>query len=98
MTSKRLAWSMLALALAASAGAAETTPPAKPRQACAADLQRLCPDVTPGGGRIMQCLKGRMDQVSDGCKSAVMAQRAAHRARKAAEGQSAAPAPGSPPT
>ena len=98
MTSKRLAWSMLALALAASAGAAETTPPARPRMACAADLQRLCPDVTPGGGRIMQCLKGRMDQVSDGCKSAVMAQRAAHRARKAAEGQSAAPASTPPPT
>ena len=92
MTPDRLVWPALALALIVGGSAlAETTPPAKPRLACAADLQRLCPDVTPGGGRIMQCLKGRLDQVSDGCRSAVKARRAANRARKAAEGQSAAP-------
>ena len=43
-----------------------------PRTACAADVQNLCPGVQPGGGRILACLKQHKDQVSDGCKSAVM--------------------------
>jgi len=44
-----------------------------PRTACAADVQKLCAAVQPGGGRILACLKQHKDQVSDGCKSAVMA-------------------------
>jgi len=54
---------------------AQTTSPqpADARTACAADVQKLCPGVQPGGGRILACLKQHKDQVSDGCKSAVMA-------------------------
>ena len=44
-----------------------------PRTACANDVQKLCAGVQPGGGRILACLKQHKDQVSDGCKQAVLA-------------------------
>jgi hypothetical protein len=45
---------------------------AEARAACATDIQNFCPGVQPGGGRILACLKQHKDQVSDGCKQAVM--------------------------
>jgi hypothetical protein len=69
---------MCIAALARSALADEPpAPPTQPqggelRAACAADVKKLCADVTPGGGRIIQCLKEHKDEVSDGCKQAVM--------------------------
>ena len=42
------------------------------RAACEADIQKLCAGVKPGGGRILACLKQHKDQVSDGCKQAVV--------------------------
>jgi Cysteine rich repeat len=65
-------------ALAQSALADEAPAPASParggevRAACEADAKKLCPDVVPGGGRIMQCLKQHKDEVSEACKQAVM--------------------------
>ena len=61
-----------------------------PRTACASDVQKLCAGVQPGGGRVLACLKQHKDEVSDGCKQAVLA----------AMGQSngnGGPAPGSAP-
>src|SRR5690349_17829559 len=54
---------------------AQTTSPqaSDARAACASDVQKLCAGVQPGGGRILACLKQHKDQVSDTCKSAVMA-------------------------
>ena len=43
-----------------------------PRTACASDVQKLCSGVQPGGGRVLACLKQHKDQVSDGCKQAVL--------------------------
>jgi Cysteine rich repeat len=40
------------------------------RQACAADVATLCDGITPGGGKILKCLKDHRDQVSVGCKIA----------------------------
>ncbi|MBZ5651990.1 MAG: cysteine rich repeat-containing protein [Acidobacteriia bacterium] len=40
--------------------------------ACASDVQKLCPSVPPGGGRILACLKQHKDEVSDGCKRAIL--------------------------
>jgi hypothetical protein len=37
------------------------------RQACAADVKQFCPNVKPGGGRILQCLEEHFKEVSDGC-------------------------------
>jgi hypothetical protein len=53
-----------------------TQPPSKEaveaaRAACGADIQKLCPGVQPGGGRILACLKQHKDEVSDACKQAV---------------------------
>ena len=42
------------------------------RTACAADIQKLCSGVAPGGGRILACLKENRNAVSDGCKRAIL--------------------------
>src|SRR5664279_1853759 len=42
------------------------------RTACASDVQKLCPGVPAGGGRVLACLKQHQDQVSDGCKRAIL--------------------------
>lgn len=47
------------------------------RMACAADAQRLCPDVAPGGGRIIRCLFAAGDKVSSTCRARMDAARAA---------------------
>jgi hypothetical protein len=39
-------------------------------EACRADVQRLCANVQPGEGRIMQCLKQNQAQLSQPCKDA----------------------------
>lgn len=46
------------------------------RQACASDVHTLCAGVLPGGGRIKQCIIDKHDQLSDGCKDALLAARA----------------------
>jgi len=40
---------------------------------CQADIQRLCSDVKPGGGRILHCLKAHEDAISPECKVYVQA-------------------------
>lgn len=45
---------------------------AEARAACETDIQKLCPSVQPGGGRILACLKQHKDQVTDGCRQAVI--------------------------
>ncbi len=35
---------------------------------CAADIQKFCKDVQPGGGRIAQCLKSHATDLSPACK------------------------------
>jgi hypothetical protein len=49
----------------------------KVRQACGQDVKQLCPAVQPGGRRIMECLRTNADKVSNGCKDALQAARAA---------------------
>jgi hypothetical protein len=61
---------------------AQTAPPPQvsaARQACAVDLQRYCAGVEPGGGRIVQCLQRNATQLSEGCRSALVAAQAARR-------------------
>jgi Cysteine rich repeat len=56
-------------------------------QSCQQDAKTLCPDVKPGGGRILACLKQQSDKVSDGCKDALMAAQSAAAQAKQKGGQ-----------
>jgi hypothetical protein len=72
----------LCVAVAVQSATADETAPApgvpapqavnEARAACDADIQKLCPGVQPGGGRILTCLKQHKEAVSDGCKQAVL--------------------------
>jgi|HubBroStandDraft_1064217.scaffolds.fasta_scaffold01015_3 hypothetical protein len=75
----------ICLAAAAQFASADDPPPAPSQQAqqaqqafieaqraCDGDIQTLCPGVQPGGGRIIACLKEHKDQVSNGCKQAIV--------------------------
>ena len=58
--------------IAMSAFAADAPPPASPvGTACKQDIQALCKDIQPGGGRVKECMKAHKDQLSPGCKAAI---------------------------
>ena len=38
------------------------------RQACDQDVKKLCPDIRPEGGRILQCLRGQESNLSPACR------------------------------
>lgn len=65
----------LASMLVSSSGAVLAADPQSaesgPRAACRADVEKLCPGVQPGGGRIVACLKENQAQVSAACKDAL---------------------------
>ncbi len=42
---------------------------ARAQSACRADVERLCPGIPSGGGRIAACLKANQAQVSPACKA-----------------------------
>ena len=52
------------------------------RQACAADVAKLCADVQSAGGKVMQCVRQHRAEVSPGCSSALGALRDARRVEK----------------
>jgi hypothetical protein len=62
---------------------AQTQPQISPDQrralasACRSDVEKLCPGIQPGGGRIAICMRGKIDQASAGCREAMAKVRAA---------------------
>jgi len=64
-------WGGVAFAQAAGGSMPQGSAPgmAKMREACGADIQKLCAGIEPGGGRIMKCLMDKKDQASPGCQS-----------------------------
>jgi hypothetical protein len=44
-------------------------------ESCQDDVMKLCKDVKPGGGRILQCLKEHQDELSPECKEKLPAGR-----------------------
>ncbi len=68
-------------AAAAQPGGGQGNPAmAKVREACSADMQKLCPDKTGPDRR--QCMQDNKDKLSDGCKSAIGAMMSAMQAQK----------------
>jgi cysteine rich repeat protein len=66
----------LLLASATQAALGQGIPPGRPsevRAACTVDYLRFCRDVTPGGGRVIQCMKLHADKLSPRCFQAMTA-------------------------
>jgi hypothetical protein len=38
------------------------------KQACSAEIRRFCPDVTPGGRRLIKCLSLHVEELSPQCR------------------------------
>jgi CelD/BcsL family acetyltransferase involved in cellulose biosynthesis len=53
-------------------GATAALAAADVRSACMADYMALCASVSPGGGRVVACMKEHREQVSTACKVAVL--------------------------
>jgi len=67
----------LGVLVAGTSGAQPEHPGGAMRQACAADIQKLCPDAKPGpGGGMRECVRDHFDALSDGCKAAIAEMRA----------------------
>jgi hypothetical protein len=66
-----LFWVLLAGILAASVtlALAQNERRAAAREACGDDVRRLCRDVAPGGGRLVQCLRKHQADLSPACRS-----------------------------
>jgi hypothetical protein len=41
------------------------------RKICATDLEKLCPGVEPGQGRLLKCMKPQLDKLSPACREQV---------------------------
>lgn len=41
------------------------------RQACQADMKKLCDGVQPGGGRLIQCLRSKQGEATPACQTAL---------------------------
>ncbi len=84
---------LLISALLAAGCAWADDPPAKLDHLsdCRADLQKLCPNVQPGGGRLVACLKENKDSVSDTCKQRMQQIRQQHKGGNRPRGQAGNP-------
>jgi hypothetical protein len=38
------------------------------KQACAKDIEKYCADITPGGGRLINCLKPHFNELATECR------------------------------
>jgi Cysteine rich repeat len=50
--------------------------------ACQSDVQRFCTDISPGGGRLAQCLKQHESELSSTCKAELAQARPMHRSHR----------------
>jgi hypothetical protein len=62
---------LIAIAFAAVSSAARAQDSDRPRGACREDVQKLCAGIERGSGRILDCLAGQKDKLSDACRKQV---------------------------
>lgn len=65
--------------LAAGAAGTAGAPDVAGDGPCKADLEKLCPGVKPGEGRLKACLRGKRDQISPECKKELASKRKQHK-------------------
>jgi hypothetical protein len=77
----RIGFGVLAALMLAATVADAQQPPAPNKmqiaEACGGDIDRLCPGVPPGQGRIKACMKAHVSQLSAACFDTLMAAAAA---------------------
>jgi hypothetical protein len=71
-----------------SSGLAAAEDLGKLRQACGAEVKKLCAGIQPGGGRIAQCMREHGSELSEACQTAIAEAMAARSARQGAAGSS----------
>lgn len=52
------------------------------QEACGKDIEKLCKDVKPGGGRIVKCLRASESELSPACRQKIMRTRGNRRQDK----------------
>jgi hypothetical protein len=57
------------------------------RGACMSDIKTLCGSVQPGGGRIRDCIREHREQLSSGCKMALVERMQQRREGRGERGQ-----------
>jgi len=75
----RIRYGLAALAITLAAAPAALAQSGAVMAACKGDIEKLCSDVQPSGGRIGECLKAHRDQVSTSCKVTLAKEAAARR-------------------
>jgi hypothetical protein len=71
----RFRLALAAVAMSISAANAELPDSERPLLACRQERLHFCRAVEPGGGRIVQCLRGHSQALSPGCREALVALR-----------------------
>jgi len=64
---------LLSLGVIAFPALARTADAAEPLSYCKSDVARLCPGISPGGGKLIGCLKDHENEISVGCAKALKA-------------------------
>jgi hypothetical protein len=72
---------VIGIAAFASPALAQTRPLTPDMQAaletCRPDIERLCPGVAPGDGRIMACMREHRSEIRQACRAAILSAAAA---------------------
>ncbi len=79
------ALALASIAVAGVASAQTPEPPAKVRDACAADFMKFCADAGSERGARMRCMRSHFQEVSPECHAAVVAHRAEMRSKRAGD-------------